>query len=106
MNKKINESILSKITNWAQNMSKTGTGDTKKAGALAAFLSNEQMQAKMQEVAIDQLVHSFADALKTVTDAKAKQTAINQFWATWKDKTNQAVLTATMSKYKLVPTKR
>lgn len=97
--------MITKITNWAQNMSATGTGNKKQAQALAGFLSNDEMQSKMQEVAVDQLVSSFTQALNQVQDKNAKQNAINQFWITWKDKTNQTVLTTTMKKYKLIPSK-
>jgi hypothetical protein len=106
MAKNINESILSKITSWAQNMTKTGQGNKKQAKALGDFLASPEMQAKMQEVAIEQLVQSFAQALSTIKDSSAKQNAVNQFWITWKDKTNQTLLMTMMKKYKFVPSKK
>lgn len=105
MAKFINETIISKITSWAQNMAKTGQGNKKQASALASFLQSSKMQQKMQEVAVEQLVQGFSQALTTITDKEAKQNAINQFWSTWKDRTNQGLLLQMMKKYKLAPSK-
>lgn len=101
----LTEGLLAKINAWAESMKKSGSGNKKQASALATFMGNSQMQNKMQEVAVEQLVQSFTEALATVKDANAKQNAVNQFWITWKDKTNQTILSNVMKKYKLIPRK-
>jgi len=101
----LTEGFLAKINAWAENMKKSGGGNKKQASALASFMGDAQMQNKMQEVAVDQLVQSFSQALASIKDANAKQNAVEQFWSTWKDKTNQTILSNVMKKYKLIPRK-
>lgn len=97
----LDEGILNKIADWANKINPQNAEQTKDASALSDFIRDPKMQRQMQIVAVEQLVKSFA-ATANKAPAPDKKKAVQQFYNTWKTKTDPTLLQAALKKYKLL----